>query len=80
MEIKKTLIDVQPMALTPVDSARVIGVSRAQLWKLHGSGRLPKPVYLGTRAPRWLYEELRAWLAAGCPDLLTWERLKGGAR
>lgn len=42
------------------------------------------PVRLGTKAPRWRVDELRDWLAAGCPDRLTWERMRretlGGGR
>jgi predicted DNA-binding transcriptional regulator AlpA len=45
---------------------------------LHAAGKIPKPVYLGTKNPRWRADELRAWLAAGAPDLLTWERMNNG--
>jgi predicted DNA-binding transcriptional regulator AlpA len=61
------------LALNAVDTGRVLGISRAQVFKLHASGKLPMPVRLGTKAPRWRLEELKAWLAAGCPDRRAWE-------
>jgi predicted DNA-binding transcriptional regulator AlpA len=66
------------LALPAREAAALVGVSRAQWWKLHASGKVPLPVYLGTKAPRWRVEELRDWLAAGCPDRLTWQRIRGG--
>jgi predicted DNA-binding transcriptional regulator AlpA len=59
-------------------AARLCGVCRAQWWKLHAAGKVPLPVYLGTKAPRWVTDELREWLAAGCPERLMWMRRKGG--
>ena len=39
------------------------------------TGRMPAPIRIG-RAVRWGYDELRAWVAAGCPqkDLWKWPR------
>ncbi|MCE9590084.1 MAG: AlpA family transcriptional regulator [Planctomycetes bacterium] len=67
------------MAVSANDAAYLIGVGRATFWKLHSAGKLPLPVRLSTRCPRWRVDELRAWLAAGCPDRQTWlRRLEGG--
>jgi predicted DNA-binding transcriptional regulator AlpA len=51
-------------------------VSRSQWWKLHSSGKVPLPVYLGSKAPRWILDELRSWLEAGCPSRQEWQRMK----
>ncbi len=67
---------VTALALSAKDAAIVLGISRAQLWKLHASGRLPLPVYLGAKSPRWRADELREWLAAGAPDRQTWQRMR----
>ncbi|MCG3138981.1 MAG: hypothetical protein HJJLKODD_02853 [Phycisphaerae bacterium] len=64
--------------MTAKDAARLLGISRGQFWKLHSMGKTPLPVRLGAKAPRWRLDELRKWLAAGCPDRLTWQRLKNG--
>jgi predicted DNA-binding transcriptional regulator AlpA len=93
MDTTKTLIDSATLASAGVDAsavtslavpaggaARLCGVSRSQWWKLHASGKVPLPVYLGSKAPRWRVEELRAWLAAGCPDRQEWQRRRGAQR
>src|SRR5262245_30807357 len=73
-----TASDLSPLAVTAAQAASLHGVSRAQLWKLHAMGKVPRPVYLGAKAPRWRVDELREWLAAGAPDRQTWERINGG--
>jgi predicted DNA-binding transcriptional regulator AlpA len=78
MDTHATPLDADRLAVTARDAARLLGISRAQLYRLHSSGRLPPPVYLGTKAPRWSVAELRAWLAAGCPDRQAWRRLREG--
>ncbi|HEX4589722.1 MAG TPA: helix-turn-helix domain-containing protein [Gemmataceae bacterium] len=80
MSTPETSIDTERLAVTAGDAAKLLGISRAQLYRLHSSGRLPPPQYLGTRAPRWSVAELRAWLAARCPDRQIWERLREGRR
>lgn len=76
METTNTPIVSARLALTAKDVAALLGISRAQLWKLHASGKIPLPIYLGTKAPRWRVEELRDWLAAGAPDRQRWESVK----
>lgn len=64
-------------------SARMCGRSRASWWRDHAAGRVPAPVKIGG-ATLWRVEELRAWIAAGCPTRKVWQQLqgfrKGGAR
>lgn len=67
---------VEPLALSAQGVARLLGVSRAHIWKLHSQGKLPSPVRLG-RSVRWDRRELEAWLAAGCPPRDRWKRGKG---
>lgn len=76
MNTTATSLNSSTLAVPASDAAALVGVSRAQWWRLHAAGKVPLPVYLGTKAPRWRVEELRDWLAAGCPDRLTWERNK----
>ena len=80
METTKTSLVSERLALPAKDAAALVGVSRAQWWKLFAAGKTPSPIYLGAKAPRWLVEELRAWLAAGAPDLQTWQRMRGVKR
>jgi len=73
MNTTQTSINPEKLAVTAKDAAALLGICRAQLYKLDALGKIPLPVRLGTRAPRWRVDELRAWLAAGCPDRATWQ-------
>jgi len=75
-----TPIVMDRLAGTAENAATACGVSRSQWWKLHASGKVPAPVRLGAKAPRWRMDELRQWLAAGCPDRLTWDRMQREAQ
>jgi predicted DNA-binding transcriptional regulator AlpA len=68
------------LAVSAKDAAELLGISRAQFWKLHSAGKIPLPIYLGTKAPRWLVDELHAWTAARAPDRQTWQRMQGTQR
>jgi predicted DNA-binding transcriptional regulator AlpA len=59
--------------LVPADVAGpMCGRSEASWWRDHAAGRAPAPVKLGGRT-LWRVEELRRWVAAGCPDRRDWE-------
>jgi predicted DNA-binding transcriptional regulator AlpA len=38
-------------------------------------GKTPRPIRIG-RIPFWRYDELKAWVAAGCPDRATWDAIR----
>src|SRR5437773_510866 len=68
--------------LVPAEVAGLMcGRSEASWWRDHAAERIPAPVKLGGRT-LWRVEELRRWVAAGCPDRRTWVALtvngKGG--
>jgi predicted DNA-binding transcriptional regulator AlpA len=54
------------------EAAAFCGVSEATWWRQHSAGKVPAPVKIGRRT-LWDRDELRAWLAAGCPDRKTWQ-------
>jgi predicted DNA-binding transcriptional regulator AlpA len=62
----------EPFAVDATEAARLCGVSRAHWWKLDSSGRCPAPIRLGRRC-LWRVDELRAWMAAGCPPRDRWK-------
>jgi predicted DNA-binding transcriptional regulator AlpA len=90
--VKAAIDHAAPAANNPLDkwlsalavpaegAAALCGISRAQWWKLHGAGKTPLPVRLGTKAPRWRVSELRAWLDGGCPDRQRWESMHAMAK
>lgn len=52
-------------------AAGLLSVSKAHLFRSVSCGRIPQPVRLGRRS-LWRTQELRAWLAAGCPPMSKW--------
>jgi excisionase family DNA binding protein len=64
------------IAVPVTEVARILGISVRHVWTLLAQERLPRPIRLG-RSVRWNVEELRAWMAAGAPDLAMWEEMRG---
>lgn len=62
--------------LSPVETARFLGVSTRHLRSLNASGRLPAPIRLGG-CVRWSRGELLAWCDAGAPAREAWDTMKG---
>lgn len=60
------------LAVPAGEVAKLLGVSLRHVWALLAEGQLPRPVRLG-RSVRWNIDELRAWLAAGAPEMDSWE-------
>ena len=52
-------------------AAKLLKVSERTLWGMWNSREMPKPIRIG-RAVRWSYDELKAWVAAGCPLREKW--------
>ena len=67
---------IEPLLLSAVEAASVLGISRSGLYALHSSGRLPLPVKLGRRT-LWRFAELQDWTIAGCPSREKWLSIKG---
>ena len=68
---------VNTFAVEAVQAARLCGVSRATWYSLRKAGRIPRPVRLGRRV-LWRIDELREWMAAGCPPCSRWDAMKKG--
>jgi predicted DNA-binding transcriptional regulator AlpA len=49
--------------------------SEASWWRDNAAHRVPSPVRLGGRT-LWRVQELREWVAAGCPDRAAWQAMK----
>lgn len=60
------LINVQEVA-------RRLGLSERTVWRLTAAGKLPSPIPIGGKTKRWRAEDIRSWVAVGCPDRITWE-------
>ncbi len=58
----------------------MLGLSERTIRQLDAGGKLPRPVKIGARSVRWPVDEVRDWLAAGCPDRPSWEAIRKNGR
>ena len=67
----------QPSAiLLRAECAAALCSTSARTWRTWDtSGKIPRAIYMG-RSTYWRTDELRAWVAAGCPDRVTWEAIR----
>lgn len=66
---------VPPLLLNGKAVASVLSVSRTMVYQLHNTGQLgPMPIRFGRRI-LWRYEELAAWVRAGCPRRELWVKM-----
>lgn len=70
-------IEVTELAvlLTAEELAEMLKVAVRTVWRLRSSGKLPRPVSIGSSI-RWRKNEIVAWIDAGCPSLSVWEHGK----
>jgi predicted DNA-binding transcriptional regulator AlpA len=67
------------MLLSPPETARLLGVSRRHLDRLHAAGIGPPAVKLGLRAKRYPLGPLRRWLALSTTQTLQQAEVKSGS-
>jgi len=67
--------DIPKLAVSAVEVAKMLGISRAHVWRLLSSGRIPRPVRFG-RSVRWDRWTIEEWLAAGAPTRERWEAMQ----
>lgn len=64
-----------PLLLTASEAAAMFKASE-RTWRTWDTmGRIPKPIRIG-RKVFWRPEDLKAWVAAGCPDRASWEVMR----
>ena len=61
-----------PLLLTARRAAALCGKSLRTWRSWDSAGQIPRPVRLG-RSVLWRLDELRDWVAAGCPRRAEWE-------
>ncbi len=66
--------NTDPLLIDARELMRLLCVSAATFYRMRGMGRLPRPIRLATRAVRWRYDEVRAWIAANCPPADVWDQ------
>jgi predicted DNA-binding transcriptional regulator AlpA len=71
----ETEAELGPLLITAKQAAAICGKS-LRTWRTWDSaGWIPQPVRIG-RSTLWRADELRDWVAAGCPRRDEWEARK----
>ena len=74
--IHKGIVTVEPLLLSPKDTAKFLGISRSLLYSMHKCGQLePLPIKISERRIVWRLEELKAWVNAGFPYRQEWQKI-----
>lgn len=66
----------QSLLVSARQAAGMCGKSLRTWRTWDAAGRIPRPVRIG-RSTLWGLEELREWVAAGCPPRDQWETRRG---
>jgi predicted DNA-binding transcriptional regulator AlpA len=64
---------MEPLLVDARQAAALYGVSRANWHRMVSAGSVPASIRPSPGCVRWRAEELRAHIAAGMPDRITWE-------
>ena len=64
-----------PLLLRAPEAAALCAVSLRTWRSWDTAGKIPQPVRVG-RSTLWRADELRQWIAAGCPRRQEWESLQ----
>lgn len=70
-----SVVSPAPLLLTAQEAAAMCGKALRTWRSWDAAGMIPRPIRIG-RSTLWRAEELRAWVAAGCPRRREWETLQ----
>jgi predicted DNA-binding transcriptional regulator AlpA len=71
----KERLSITPLLPSANEVAAALSVSRTTVYQMSNTGLLgPMPIALGGRK-LWRYEELAAWVRAGCPARERWVKM-----
>jgi excisionase family DNA binding protein len=74
LERNMTIAQTESMLVDAKEAAALCGVGRTTWLTLASAGKTPAAVRLG-RSVKWRRDELKAWIAAGCPVRQKWESI-----
>lgn len=58
--------DDEPLLVKAAQIAELMQISPRSLWRLRSGGKIPEPLRIGG-AVRWRLDDIKIWIAAGCP-------------
>src|SRR5437763_650424 len=75
VEFRPTVLPPEQLVFDSVDMRKAIHCSAATLNRYRAAGKVPRAFKLGGKLC-WRADEVRRWIAAGMPDLRTWEAVE----
>ena len=66
-EISSAVTEPVPLLIPVRTVAKILGISPRSVWRLLSAGKIVPPVRIGG-AVRWKSDELKTWVAEGCPQ------------
>jgi excisionase family DNA binding protein len=69
----RQVAELQPLLIDAADVATLTGLALRTIRRLDAAGRIPDKVRIG-RMVKFQAEEVRRWIAAGCPTTLPQSR------
>ena len=78
-EEHRTSPELQPLAVSARQLAAMLDLSLRTIRTMDAAGKLPRGIRFG-RSVRWSYEELRDWVAHGCPNRKTWNAIRANGK
>ena len=51
--------------------SKLLNLSQGTIYNMEKEGRMPVAIRVG-KAVRWSLDEIKAWIAAGCPERANW--------
>lgn len=66
-------VDESGLLIDAARLARTLCVSSSTVWRMDAAGKLPRPLRLSGGTTRWRTDDIRRWVALGCPDRLTFD-------
>jgi excisionase family DNA binding protein len=64
------------LLLSVEELASMLSLSRATVWRMVSGGKLPLALRPSPGTVRWRADEIRHWVNAGMPDMMTWQALQ----
>jgi predicted DNA-binding transcriptional regulator AlpA len=66
-------VHADPLLVSVDELSRMLGISPRSIWRRLSAGELVEPVRIGN-CTRWRLDEVKAWIAAGCPSSAQLDR------
>ena len=67
-----------PLLWDARELARLFAVSVPTIWRMRAAGKLPPCIRLSASCVRWRVDDVREWVALGCPDHAAFIALSRG--